>query len=82
MVFKIEIEIGDKVKINPNSKYVKQACWSNNDFMKGEVCEKDGDWWRVKWSNNRINTYKNKDLILLIIETSAPIKIISSIAIK
>lgn len=61
------IEVGDKVKINPNSKYFKQGYWSDGEIMYGKIfSEKDGDWWRVKWPNDRINTYKDKDLIILL----------------
>ncbi len=66
-MFNIEIKIGDTVKINPNSKYLKHGCWSDGKIMHGKVfTEKKDGWWRVKWDNGHINTYMNKDLIFFI----------------
>jgi hypothetical protein len=66
-MFNIEIKIGDCVKINPNSKYLKQGCWSDGKSMQGKIfTEKKDGWWKVKWDNDHINTYMNKDLIFII----------------
>lgn len=63
----IQFEIGDKVKVNPQSKFARSGQWSDGIPMRGEIVYKDGEWWGVKWpggnSYAQTNTYRTKDLI-------------------
>ncbi len=62
-------KVGDKVKINPKSEYKKQGYWSDNTEMIGEIftVHDDPKWsYTVKWPNQRRNTYRGHDLLLLV----------------
>lgn len=68
-----KFKIGDEVMLSPESKWVEEDSKEFNSFnplnMKGVIIEEDVQSerhkWTVEWSNERINTYSNDDLLLV-----------------
>jgi hypothetical protein len=60
---KLEIEIGDTVRIAKTSGYYN-SCFKNNPMCEGVVVEDCGPL-DVDWDNGRSNTYQSYDLILI-----------------
>lgn len=58
-----QFKIGDRVRILPNSEFYL-GYPDNPKDMDGTVIRQQSSWWRVRWDNNKENTYREYDLKL------------------